>query len=204
MTQVNLLPPEIKQRERTRQLTGLVILGGVALVALLVALFVLESAKVSSADKDLRAQQQKNAALQAQISQLAPFGKLQTDVAAARSVFNAQLGGQVLWSGVLQNVSNIIPDQMYLTGIIATAGQSQGAVGTPPTNGIIGTIQFQGVSSDRPTVALWLTRLEQVKGWVNAWVSNVIEATGTSGAPSYTFSASVDLTSDATTPVTAP
>jgi hypothetical protein len=66
---------------------------------------------------------------------------------------------------------------------------------------LIGSIQFQGTASDHPTVARWLTRLEQVNGWVNPWIStsSKLSDEGTSTADSKVqFSGTVDLTVDAT------
>jgi hypothetical protein len=60
---------------------------------------------------------------------------------------------------------------------------------------------FSGVAADRPTIALWLTRLEEEPGWVNAWVSTVNVTTDTSGNKLFQFSGSVDLTSEASTQV---
>jgi hypothetical protein len=61
------------------------------------------------------------------------------------------------------------------------------------------------MASDFPTVAKWLTRLEQVKGWVNSWASSATRSAGAGSAGStdpnankVQFSASVDLTTEAT------
>jgi hypothetical protein len=45
-------------------------------------------------------------------------------------------------------------------------------------------------------VALWLTRLEDVQGWANAWLSSATKSE-LAGSEVVNFSTSVDLTADA-------
>ena len=70
MTQVNLLPSDVRQRLRTRQLTVLVGLVAAIVVAALLGLFVLENGKLSSANNDLVAAKAKNNSLQATVNSL--------------------------------------------------------------------------------------------------------------------------------------
>lgn len=200
MTQVNLLPPEARARQRARRVVGAVIAGAVGIVALLVFVYVLQAARLSTAEKKLTTQQATNGRLQSQIADLAQFAKLRDDVAAGNAQLGSLLAGQVLWSGVLQDVSMIIPDKMTLTAMNASL-TAAGTPGVAAGNGLIGTITFSGVASDRTTVALWLTRLEEEKGWVNAWVTTVTTITDSSGNKVIQFSGSVDLTSEASTAV---
>jgi Tfp pilus assembly protein PilN len=200
MTQVNLLPPEARARQRARRVVAAVIAGAVIIVALLVFVYVLQAARLSRVDKDLTAQQATNGRLETQIAALSQFAKLRDDLNAANAQLGGLLSGQVLWSGVLQDVSMIIPDNMTLSSMNGSLNDTSGGAQVS-ANGLIGTITFSGVATDRKTVALWLTRLEEEKGWVNAWVSSVTSSIDTSGNKVVQFSGSVDLTSDASTPV---
>ena len=66
--------------------------------------------------------------------------------------------------------------------------------GTGPE--LIGNIQFQGTTMDQPTLSKWLSRLDDVDGWVNPWVTS--DTKTEQGTVVYTFSGTVDLTSEAT------
>lgn len=194
---------------------AVVVAGVGAVVALLFFVFVLQSARLSNAEQKLKAQQAVNSDLQGKIGQLQQFQDLKLTVAARQALAAEALSGQVAWSGVLRDVSMVIPGKMWLTGLSATLTNAPAAPlpasGTPPSTGgasapatasLVGSIQFQGMASDFPTVAKWLNRLEQVKGWVNSWATNAARAAGTDStdlnANKVTFNASIDLTSDAT------
>ena len=56
---------------------------------------------------------------------------------------------------------------------------------------------FAGVANQTETIATWITRLEEVQGWVNAWVNSAQEDAPLSRI--YTFSNGLDLTQEAAT-----
>ena len=68
MSQVNLLPPELRARQQTRRLTTLIVGIGAAIVVLLIGFWFLQSQKLSGVNDDIAAQNQTNAGLQSQIS----------------------------------------------------------------------------------------------------------------------------------------
>jgi Tfp pilus assembly protein PilN len=196
MTQVNLLPPELRAREATRRQTGLVVLVGLVLIGLIGVFYFLQVLSLSHAQDDLAAQEGVNAQLQAQVRDLQQFAELQNQLAARQQLLATVFTDEVSWSGVLVDVSRIIPSDGYLTSLTGSIG---GPSATAPTSGptIIGSMSFAGVMRQTDPLATWLTRLEQVNGWVNAWLSSATESAPFSKI--YTFDSGIDLTANATT-----
>jgi Tfp pilus assembly protein PilN len=202
MTQVNLLPAEVKQRQRTRRATGLIVSGAVAVVALLFLLFVMQSARLGKANDELAAQQQANANLQSQIADLQQYAELKTQVSDKKAVVAEALENEVLWSGALRDVSMVIPSNMWLDSFSGTVTATTGSLPAPgasatPDSGLVGNIQFTGTSLSQPTIAEWLKRLNKVDGWVNPWLSQSTKGT-TGNETTFQFSGSVDLSTGAT------
>jgi len=194
VTEVNLLPPELRRRQRARQLTMAVVAGMAALVLLMLVLFVFEGTRLASANKQLAAQDAANTQLQGEINGLQRFDQLKQDVQSRQALAASLTQGEVMWSGVLHDLSLVIPSPVYLTQFTGTLSSSPGSTQTLPNGaGLVGSLQFQGVAQGHPDVATWLTRLEQVTGWVNPWVS-----TAQLTEVGITFSGTVDLTPDAT------
>jgi Tfp pilus assembly protein PilN len=191
-----------------------VVAGVGAVVALLFFVFVLQSARLSNAEQKLQAQEAVNADLQGKIGQLQQFQQLKLTVAAREALAASALSGQVAWSGVLRDISMVIPNKMWLTGMNGTLTGTTAPLapsGTPTNTAapapvaptLVGTIQFQGMASDFPTVGRWLQRLEQVNGWVNSWATNALRQSSDAAstqinADKVQFTASVDLTTEAT------
>jgi Tfp pilus assembly protein PilN len=222
MTQVNLLPSDIREKQRVRRMTALVMLTVGACVALLFLVFVLQSSKLSDAKGRLETQIGLNNDLQGQITDLQEFQALRAEVDRHQALSDQALSGEVLWSGVLRDVSMVIPGEMWLTGLTGTVTDTTGAALAAPVTptptaspsgsstetvtptapivvpvAIVGSIQFQGFASSHPTVARWLVRLEKVNGWVNSWISNATEADA-NGEAKIQWTGSIDLTTEAT------
>jgi len=200
VSQVNLLPRELRQKQVARRTTTMVAAIGAGLLALVLAFYVLQTMRLSSVQDELAAQEATNAQLEAQIAELQPYADLQAQLAAKQGLVDTVFLNEVSWSGVLVDVSRMIPDDSYLTTL---AGQLTAVTGTQigaeptATEGLIGGLTFEGVADGTDTIATWLTRLESVKGWVNAWVTTAQET----GAYTriYTFGSGVDLTFEAAT-----
>jgi Tfp pilus assembly protein PilN len=195
MTQVNLLPTDIKVEKQVRRMTGLVVAAGVAVVGLLFFIFILQAARLESAQEALSAEQAVNRGLSTEIAKLAPFQQLESAVSAQRALLTAVEVGEVRWSGILRDVSIVQPDQMYLSSFSGSVDPVGGPRSGPSLAGQIGSLQFSGTVLDHPTLARWLTRLEEVTGWVNSWVNSASRDPGTGHL---TFNGSVDLTAEAT------
>jgi Tfp pilus assembly protein PilN len=216
---INLLPPELYERQRVRRQTGVVIVLGVLLLAALGAFWFLQVLRENAVKEDIAAQEAENARLQQEINELQEIGQLQAEIDGTRQLLNTLLADRVLWSGVLRDISLVIPGQVWLNGLT-------GQVGTPPTTGgttstttaapttttttttgtttgqaapgpaLVGQISFNGYSFTHPDVALWLSRLEDVRGFVNPWLQTSTDTIIGSQTVEQ-FTSSVDLSEQA-------
>ena len=215
MTQVNLLPSDVRERQKSRRLLAAVVTGVGAVVALLFFVFMLQSARLVSANHKLAAQEAQNQSLQAKINSLQQFAQLKAEVALRQTLMATALQNQVRWSGVLRDISMVIPNKMWLTNLTGTVTDptvlgSSGAAPAPAAPGtgsapevapqtLVGSITFNGMATDNPTIALWLSRLVRVDGWENSWITSAQKvATVDLTSQKVQFNGSVDLTYEAT------
>jgi Tfp pilus assembly protein PilN len=193
VTQVNLLPPEIRQRQTTRRRTGVVAAIGAVAVGALLVLWFLQGLRLHKLDDDLAAQNAKNAQLQAQVNSLQRFADQKTALEQRKLLLQSALVNTVRWSAILNDLSQKEPDAMWLTTMTGTASPPAAGVAAPAPGGeLIGNIQFAGNAFDTNTIALWLTTLETVPGWVNPWMTGATKTT-VGGTTVWTFSSTVDL-----------
>ena len=203
MSLVNLLPPELRERQAIRRATSLVVAAGLAALALIGIFYLFQVQRLSQVQSDLEAQQSTNVRLVSQIASLKEFAALQAELTAKEALIDVIFVNEVSWSSALLDVSRVIPDASYLTDltgqIVATeAGEAvaEPTGGTPETT-LVGNMTFAGVANQTETIATWITRLEEVQGWVNAWVNSAQE--DAPGSRIYTFSNGLDLTQEAVT-----
>ena len=202
MSQINLLPPELRQRQAIRRNTSFVIVVGLVALALIGLFYFFQLQRLSQTQSDLADQQDRNANLQDQIDALSQFADLQAELAAKERLVATIFVNEVSWSSALLDVSRVIPDASYLTNLTGqitptVAGEVAAPTGGTPETTLIGNMSFAGVANQTETIATWITRLEEVQGWVNVWVNSAQE-----DAPSsriFTFSNGLDLTQEAAT-----
>jgi Tfp pilus assembly protein PilN len=203
VSQVNLLPPELRERQAIRRTTSLVVAAGLAVLALIGIFYFFQVQRLSQTQSDLEAQQSRNAQLESQIASLQQFADLQAELAQKEALVGEIFVNEVSWSSALLDVSRVIPDASYLTNLTGQITPTiAGEVATEPTGGtpettLIGNMTFAGVANQTETIATWITRLEEVQGWVNAWVNSAQEDAPFSRI--YTFSNGLDLTQEAAT-----
>jgi Tfp pilus assembly protein PilN len=195
MTKVNLLPREIRQAQRTQRQTAVVAVLGAVAVGIVLFLWFLQGVRLSDLDDKVAAQESTNAELQSQVNELQRFQQLRADLEARRRVVQSVLGGGIAWSGVLRDVSLVIPERMWLTGMTGTLGATAAAAETGvPAGPVVATVAFEGDALDTESLALWLTRLETVHGWVNSWLTSA-QKTPIGSTPVYVFQGSIDIAS---------
>jgi Tfp pilus assembly protein PilN len=203
VSRVNLLPTEIKKGQETRRRFTLFLLAGVALVVLILAFWFYQSMRLSDVQSEIDAQNQTNAAIQQQINSLQQYEQLQTEAQQEQELLSSAYAGEVSYSGMLVDVSKVIPSDTYLTNFASTLqppGSTSSSTTTPSstsTTTFVGNMTFSGETLHFDSMSTWLNRLESVQGWANPWTSNVTADSAVAGA--FAFDTSVDLTQDALT-----
>lgn len=194
MSQVNLLPPEILAAQRQRRMAGVVALAGVGLIGLILVFYMLQLNSLSGVRSDIEVAEQNNAGLRQQIQALQEFEELRAQAQAKQELLNAVFADEISFSGLLMDVSRVIPSTAALTTLSAASQEPA------PTSGgttlLAGRIDVGGLALDYDTLASWLTRLERIRGWVNPWVTSIADA---ENGP-ITYTSGVDLTTAAMTP----
>ena len=196
MSQVNLLPPDILQAQRYRRLTSGVVVAGAVMVAAVFGFYLLQSNELSSVNDEIAAQEATNASIQTSIAEKQKYADLQAEAQAQQQLLSAAYAGEVSFSALLMDFSRVIPSDAYVDSLAIQADQAAVETEGTTTLGLIGGITGSGQAVSIDTLSVFLTRLEQVKGWVNPWMSTVSKNEEVNG---YDYSVSVDLTDEVVT-----
>ena len=144
MTQVNLLPPEILQQAVIRRNTFLVGAVGVLLIGLMVLLYLMQSGNLGKVNDDIAAQDATNVSLQAQADTLAPFAQLHAQADAKGLVLKQVYANEVSMSSLMQDISDVMPADGYVTSMAVTTTAPDTVVPAAPTPGIPAAPTFVG------------------------------------------------------------
>lgn len=205
MRRIDLLPPAYLQRKRERNNLLLVAVAAIVVILLLLGWWFWLGLQVNDAETELARVQQANAELDAQIAELQRFVLLQNEVDQKRTALQQVMAGDVDWPGVLAEIAMVIPSEVWLTNLSASAGQTEGATQVPTETSVIpiselepfGRIQFQGESLSMAGVAKWMLRLEEVDSFFATYLQNANAGEAETGVATFTFSTSIELSDEA-------
>jgi Tfp pilus assembly protein PilN len=194
---VNLMPPEIAEGARLRQVQAVSVLMVVLALVIVVLLYLNAHSSVSSAQGSLTQAQDQQTQLQTKLDSLASVQQTFADVQAKQALLTEGMGNEVRWSYVLNDLSLRMPSNVFLVSLTVTESAAPGTAPPDPAAGPvqIGSITFGSVGFHHDDVAAWLDALAKEKGFDSPiFTSSTEQAAGTRGYVS--FASSVSLMSD--------
>ena len=126
--------------------------GMVAVAALLMGAFLARSSSVGERQAAADREESRTAQLQSQVAALAGVETLQAEVAARRQTISGLLANDVAWTTLLEEVSTVLPNDVWLTAFNGTAGD--------PT--LPGSVNFSAMGFDQTSAARWLLRIGEL------------------------------------------
>ena len=201
LPRVNLLPPEVEERQRFRRVQiglGLAVVGAVAVVG---ALALLANGQVADAQAELDAETARTSTLEAQVATYAEVPLVYSQVEAGKAQLSLAMGQEVRWSYFLNDLSLQTPSKVWLTSMTVTqtvdgAVDPLAAASTGYLVQGVGSVTFEGRGLAHNDVAAWLDALAKQKGLTQPYfTSSKEELIGVEKV--VTFSSQAAVTEDA-------
>ena len=180
MRRIDLLTASFAERRKQRRTLSSILIAGLLVLLLLLGWWFYLGMQISSAQDDLADVQAENRLIEDKIAELQRFAVLEAEVQAKRTALQTVFAGDVDWPAVLTEIAMVIPGEVWLTNLTASAGATEGAtqVGTETAAVRIderepfGRIDFTGRSLSMPGVAKWMLRLESVREFFAVYLNN--------------------------------
>ena len=194
LPRVNLLPPEIEERKKLKQIQvglGAAVLASVGVVGVLL---MAANGSLSSANEELATATAQNTQLKSEAATYANVTAVYAQAAAAQALLTQAMGEEVRYSRFMNDLSLTVPDNVWVKSVSFAQAAAPAAAGS--TEPGIGTVTFNGVGFSHDDVAVWLESLATQKGYTNPDFTNSTETLiGT--RKTVTFTSTVQMTAAA-------
>jgi Tfp pilus assembly protein PilN len=180
---INLLPPEVIQKRKDESRWKWVVLAAVVLLAALAGFYMVMLIQVASKQGEVAAVAQQAQTLQAQTERFRIFQQKESDLTARKSIVETAEMGRVDWARMFNELSLVLPSDVYLTSLTAAEPDAGGAV------------QMVGKAVDESDnsfglgfkpVAKMMVRLTELAQLDNVWLTNASRVTASSGVTTAT------------------
>ena len=205
MRRIDLLPAVYEERRRGRRNLVTILMAGLLVLLLLIGWWFFLGMQINDAEDELAQVEATNANLETQIAELQRFAQLAGEVEAKRTALQTVFAGDVDWPALLTEIAMVVPGEVWLTNLTASAGITEGAapVGTETAAIRIdpkepfGRMTFTGNSLSMPGVAKWMLRLESVREFFAVYLNNSISTQAAAGPLVYEFDSTLELSDKA-------
>lgn len=169
MRPVNLLPADLRQGARAPMRTGAIpyiLVGGLVAVLVGVALLVTTGNQVSEKSSELTQLKQEDAAATREANRLAAYTQFQAMHEARLQTISSLADSRFDWERVMRELALILPHDVWLTELNASAsGEGEGAGGSSLRGSIAGpALELEGCATGQESVAGFVTALKDIDG----------------------------------------
>ena len=168
MRPVNLLPPEDRRGDRAPLRAGklsYVLVAGLALALAGVTLLVLTSNKIDEREAEVASLEAEEAAATARAQAVAPYAEFAALSQARMSTVTSLAQSRFDWERVLRELALVLPDDIWLTSLIASAAAGSGPQEAASDTSVTGpSLLIKGCGTGHPAVARLLAALRDIDG----------------------------------------
>jgi Tfp pilus assembly protein PilN len=195
MRAVNLIPPDLRRGDHAPLRTGplaYIVVGALALALLGVTLLVLAGNEVSEKKSELKTLQREDALAKARAESLAPYTQFQTAAEQRVQTITSLADSRFDWPRVMRELGLVLPDDVTLTNLAASASLGEGG---EATTGVLGpSLELEGCTSSQDAVATFITALKDIDGVTRVGLeSSSVEEGGSGGGEGCEGKAQFDL-----------
>jgi Tfp pilus assembly protein PilN len=176
MRPVNLIPPEERRGTRASSRTGqlpYLIIGLMAVVLVVVAALTLTNKQISDRESEKATLTAEEAQARATADALAPFAEFARLSEARSATVTSLAQSRFDWVRVLRELSRVLPDDVWLTGLSGSVSADSGGGAGALANGLnVPTLAITGCAAGHEGVAGFLEALKDIDGVTRVGVSS--------------------------------
>lgn len=165
LIQINLLPKEVLEKRKSEHRLALALLGLLGMVLILCSIYGLNMVRIVQAQSSLEEVKAENNRLQTEIAKIGDFERIRLRVEEREALVKTVTAAKYSWSRFLNNVSLIVPNEVWLSSLTVEEEGSISFIG----RALAGS-RISGVG--HKPVAKWMVHLEQLDDIEDVWLTS--------------------------------
>lgn len=185
MRPVNLIPPEDRRGGRAPLRSGplsYVLVGGLAVVLIAVTALVLSSNDIAEKEAEIAQLELDRDAATAEAAELSPYAEFELLQRSRRLTVAGLAQSRFDWERVMRELALVIPSDVTLTELTASAGGPAEGEAAIQTDTVLGpNLQISGCAKSHHAAGVFVAALEDIDGVTRVGLANTEKAKGAAG-----------------------
>lgn len=177
MRPIDLTPADLRQGAQAPMRTGpipYILLGALVAVLAGVALLVMTGNQVAEREDEVAQLKREDAVAQEQARRLAPYVQFQTLHEQRLTTIASLADSRFDWERVMRELSLVLPGDVWLTGLNASASSGSGEGGGSSLSGSVAgpSLELEGCAAGQESVAGFVVALKDIDGVTRVGVAS--------------------------------
>ncbi len=174
MTRIDLIPPEVVEKHKARRIITIMFIVFAAVFGVALAVYLITLGQTIMAGNRVDVIKSENVKVQQFTEKLKPYQDRKKALDERQAILTKMTEDQVQWSSILNDISMVVPNDIWLTSAnmdlteILQAKESPGAAAKaapkPP-------ITITGYAFNHAAVARWLVHLNEINQFRGVWLN---------------------------------
>lgn len=186
MRAVNLIPHDLRRGDHAALRTGplaYIVVGALVLALIGVTLLVLAGNEVAEKKSEVKTLQREDALAKARAESLAPYVQFQAAAEQRVQTITSLANSRFDWPRVMRELGLVLPSDVTLTNLDASASLGEGGGGGEAASGVLGpSLELEGCTSSQDAVATFITALKDIDGVTRVGLESSVAEEGGSGS----------------------
>lgn len=180
MTRIDLIPPEVVEKHRSRRIIMIMVIIFAAVFWIALMVYLIAMSQNIMAEKRLEIIKNENVKVQGYAQKLKPYQDRKKALDERQAIIDKMTADQVQWSNILNDISMVVPNDIWLKDvkmdlaeILAAKDSTSAAAKTAPKP----PITIVGYAFNHAAIARWLVHLNEINQFRGVWLDYATEQT---------------------------
>jgi Tfp pilus assembly protein PilN len=180
MTRIDLIPPEVVEKHKSRRIIAIIVIAFAALFGISLIVYLITLSQTIMAGNRVDIIKNENTKVQTYTQKLKPYQDRKQALDERQGIIETMTADQVQWSSILNDISMVVPNDIWLKSVKFDLSEILKAKDTTAATAATAPkppITIVGYAFNHAAVARWLVHLNEINQFRGVWMDYATEQT---------------------------